>query len=175
MKKTYKLLKYIDGETISLWETFEADENIKLYDWSTIPATRLIKRWYIEEVSHIEEAKYGRPTSWESIWKIRWHYIDSGSYIRWRDVFETNESNRQIWLDKEQAEASIALAQITHLLQQYEIEEYSTTRFDKNSATSITQPCKRNKLLEFDTEEKRDHFYKYHKQLIDKLAPFYIF
>ncbi len=50
MKKTYKLLKYIDNDSIWLWETFEANENIKLNDWNTIPATRLIKEWYIEEV-----------------------------------------------------------------------------------------------------------------------------
>lgn len=175
MKKTYKLLKYIDYASIWLWETFEADENIKLNDWNTIPATRLIKEWYIEEVNHIEEVKYGRPTSRESIWKIKWHYIDSGSYIRWRDVFETSETNRQVWLDREQAEASIALAQITHLLQQYEIPEVASDRFYWWWHHRNYQPHSRKWLLRFDTEDKRNHFYKHHKQLINKLAPFYIF
>lgn len=125
---------------------------------------------------HFEEVKE-RPTSWEAIWKVKCHYIDNGCYIRKKEVFETTDSNRQVRLTREDAEASIALAQITHLLDKYDIPEESKVWIYNNwSLYSVNTPAnKRWWLLRFDTPEKREHFYKHHKALIDKLAPFYIF
>lgn len=124
---------------------------------------------------YFEEIKE-RPTSWEDIELIGnkmlgyWVTDDCSvqeKYWYWRD--------KKVFKTEEQAEASIALAQITQLLDKYDIPEESDIRYNKKSSTATSWLVKRSKLLEFDTEEKCSHFYKHHADLISKLAPFYIF
>lgn len=176
--KTYKLLEQIEPEdSIPVWDIFQEEGNlIKLNNWNTIPANWLIEQWYIEEV---KEKENSRPTNWEAIWKVKCHYIDKDCFIRKKEVFETTSFNRQVRLTKEDAEASIALSQITQLLDKYDIPENSNTWYWKENNVTIgwwdRNKIKRNWLLYFDTEEKLNHFYKYHSDLISKLAPFYIF
>lgn len=120
---------------------------------------------------HFEEVKE-RPTSWEELWEIEWYWVDSNCeiYSNWPYAISTKDEGKNVFKNKQQAEASIALAQITQLLAAYDIPEESNIRFHHD-----WYDYNRKWLLWFDTKEKRDHFYKHHKALIDKLAPFYIF
>jgi len=168
--KTYKLLRFIEPETsIPVGDIFQAEGLVNLDNWNTIPADWLIEHWYIEEVKE-------RPTSWEELWEIKWYFIGMDSDIGKTDgIFYSADSNKNIFLTKQQCEASLALAQITQLLAKYGIPEESDIRYNKKSSTATSWLVKRSKLLEFDTEEKCSHFYKHHADLISKLAPFYIF
>lgn len=125
---------------------------------------------------HFEEVKE-RPTSWEELWEVNWYFINDDCEIKKANNFYTvYEDASNVYLTKEQAEASIALAQITQLLVAYDIPEENIKRY--TSEWFVYDGCsnkKRKWLLRFDTKEKKDHFYKHHKTLIDKLAPFYIF
>ncbi len=126
---------------------------------------------------HFEEVKE-RPTSWKDLWEVCWYFIDTNSDICENyHIFYVAENNKNMFKTKQQAEASIALAQITQLLDRYDIpEESKVWIYNGWSLYSVnTSANKRWWLLRFDTAEKRDHFYKHHKTLIDKLAPFYIF
>lgn len=128
---------------------------------------------------HFEEVKE-RPTSWEKLWEVEWYLVEMNSdIVKTDDMFCTDEDNKNIFRTEEQAEASIALAQVTQLLDKYDIPEYSNIWYWKESNNIIwnwdAYKTKRKWLLYFDTQEKLEHFYKHHKTLIDKLAPFYIF
>jgi len=125
---------------------------------------------------HFEEVKE-RPTSWEELWVIKWYFIEMDSDIEKTDgIFHTDEDNKNIFLTKQQAEASIALAQITQLLDKYDIPEESRKWYTIDNCVYDSYDYTRKKwLLRFDTKEKKDHFYKHHADLISKLAPFYIF
>lgn len=123
---------------------------------------------------HFEEVRE-RPNTWGELWYIGWWYISWNAEVTAVKTCKAEKSSSDIFNTKEQSEASIALAKITQLLDRYDIPEESDVWFDRVSCTATSQNTKRNKLLEFDTVEKRDHFYNHHKALIDKLAPFYIF
>jgi len=168
--KTYKLLRFIEPETsIPVGDIFQAEGLVNLDNWNTIPADWLIEHWYIEEVKE-------RPTSWEELWEIKWYFIGMDSDIGKTDgIFYSADSNKNIFLTKQQCEASLALAQISQLLDKYDIPEKSDIRYYKNCTSWNPTWIDRCWLLRFDTPEKRDHFYKHHSDLISKLAPFYIF
>lgn len=127
---------------------------------------------------HFEEVKE-RPTSWEELWNIDWYYVAWNTEATAIGACKTDRSSIDIFKTKSQALASIALAQITQLLDKYDIPEKSNNWYcsfwDHHRSHRSDEPCKRRWLLRFDTKEKLDHFYKHHKALIDKLAPFYIF
>lgn len=117
-----------------------------------------------------------RPTSWEKLWELEWYWIDAGSRIYLEHSFSSKyKEHNCIFKTKKQAEASIALAQITQLLDKYDIPEKANDWFDLWWHHRNILPHNRQWLLRFDTKEKRDHFYKHHADLISKLAPFYIF
>lgn len=118
---------------------------------------------------HFEEVKE-RPTSWEELWEIEWYYISWDPEATAIDTCRAERWNIDVFKTQEQAEASIALAQITQLLDKYDIPEKSDVWYHKN-----WHDYSKAWLLHFDTKEKRDHFYKHHSDLISKLAPFYIF
>lgn len=127
---------------------------------------------------YFEEIKE-RPTSWEELWEIDWCWVDSYANVMELDMVIPDDSGASVFKTEQQAEASIALAMITQLLDKYDIPEESKTRFWQTDGMVICDDYKheqsRNKLIVFDTPEKQAHFYKHHKALIDKLAPFYIF
>lgn len=124
---------------------------------------------------HFEEVKE-RPTSWGSLWEIDWYWVDDCGGVNVAIYCNSSSDEEQsIFKTEQQAEASIALAQITQLLAKYGIPEESDIWYNKKSSTATSWLVKRSKLLEFDTEEKCSHFYKHHADLISKLAPFYIF
>lgn len=162
--KTYKLLKFIEPETsIPIGDTFQAGDLINLDNWNTIPADWLIQHWYIEEVKQW-------PTRWEELWSISWYDIVDWTNISFTDSTSNNKYDAHIFKTKEQAEAAIALAQITQLLDKYDIPEENNIWYHKN-----WHDYSKLWLLHFDTKEKREHFYKHHGHLIEKLAAFNIY
>ena len=119
---------------------------------------------------HFEEVKE-RPTSWEELWEVSWYWVDDSCIIKEAKTYKTKyEENTNVYKAKLQAEASIALAQITQLLDKYDIPEKSNNWYcsfwDHHRSHRSDEPCKRRWLLRFDTKEKLDHFYKHHKALI---------
>lgn len=140
-----------------------------------------IVEWMKQNFEEVKE----RPTSWEELWEIKWYFIGMDSDIGKTDgIFYSADSNKNIFLTKQQCEASLALAQITQLLDKYDIPEESYEWYyyaigwysdEHRRRQSTNHQLERQWLLWFDTEEKRDHFYKHHADLISKLAPFYIF
>lgn len=127
---------------------------------------------------HFEEVKQ-RPTSWEELWEVSWYWVSADASVGIIYNKTANEDDRNIFKTSEQAEAAVALAQITQLLDWYDIPKKSNTWYWKENNVTIgwwdRNKSERKWLLYFDTEEKLEHFYKHHKALIDKLAPFYIF
>lgn len=165
------------GEYELKWDDYVSTDLFYLDGMSWYPRIHKdIVEWMKD---HFEEVKE-RPTSWEDIELIGnkmlgyWVTDDCSvqeKYWYWRD--------KKVFKTEEQAEASIALAQVTQLLDKYDIPEYSNIWYWKESNNIIwnwdAYKTKRKWLLYFDTQEKLEHFYKHHKTLIDKLAPFYIF
>lgn len=140
-------------------------------------STHIIHKDIVEWMKdHFEEVKE-RPTSWKELWEVNWYFINDDCEIKKANNFYTvYEDASNVYLTKEQAEASIALAQITQLLDKYDIPEESKKWYSKNwPVISWSYYLCRNELLQFDTKEKLEHFYKHHANLVSKLAPFYIF
>lgn len=150
-----------------VWE-YESDWNCYYLNdaYNTFIHKDIVERFK----DHFEEVKE-RPTSWKELWEVNWYFINDDCEIKKANNFYTvYEDASNVYLTKEQAEASIALAQVTQLLDKYDIPESSNVWYHHDWYHYY-----RIWLLGFDTPEKRDHFYKHHKTLIDKLAPFYIF
>lgn len=128
---------------------------------------------------HFEEVKE-RPTSWEELWNISWCYIDLDCDIEFANGRIVKDEYANTFKTKKQAEASIALAQITQILDRYYIPEKSTEWYYsdqgwKQRSYLNSEGAFQKWLLRFDTLEKYNHFYKHHWELAKKLAPFYIF
>jgi len=151
-------------------------------DWDKYYFNIACSSWIHKDIvewmkDYFEEVKE-RPTSWEKLWSIDWYWIKDDCKVDTAKRLSTRfDSNKSVFLTQQQAEASIALAQIIQLLDKYDIpEESKAWIYNSWSLYSVNTPAnKRWWLLRFDTPEKRDHFYKHHADLISKLAPFYIF
>lgn len=123
-----------------------------------------------------EKSKY--PTSWEGLGVVKGFFIGGGAdLIDWTGI--PTPSNRNIYATKEQAEASIAQAQITQLLKAYNGDWKAdwtdgTNKFviymdyEEWRATSI--PSEKT-FLSFKTSEARDHFFEHHMDLLNKYKP----
>ena len=159
-----------------VWEYTEQWYYFELKIFDKIPCDYRIHKDIVEWMKdHFEEVKE-RPTSWEELWEIGWYYISWNSEIIPVRTCRAERPVLDMFKTRGQAEASLALAQITQLLYKYDIPEISKDWYYINESSKHTQlSTSRKWLLRFDTVEKRDHFYKHHKALIDKLAPFYIF
>ncbi|HMA79044.1 MAG TPA: hypothetical protein VKP88_08035 [Candidatus Paceibacterota bacterium] len=119
------------------------------------------------------------PTSWEELSRVEgWHVVGSNSitsYFRG----STKTIHRNIFATKEQAEAAIALAQITQLLKAYNGDwkadwsdgtvKWCIIKYRKEY--SIEALAEINVLLAFPTREKCKHFLEHHRELIEKASP----
>lgn len=168
----------------SLWEyvlNINEEEYVMTDDYWSYYIHKDIVEWMKD---HFEEVKE-RPTSWEKLWEVSWYFIEMNSDIEKTDsIFCTDEDNKNIFKTKSQAEAAVALAMITQLLDKYDIPEesyewyyyaigwYSDLYMRRQSTNHALE---KQWLLWFDTREKCEHFHKHHAELIKKLAPFYIF
>lgn len=121
----------------------------------------------------------GLPTSWDSLKEISGYYVDSDSDICFYKTNPLASEDRNTFRTKKQAEASVAFAEITQLLDKYPstkninwgdgevkyvIEFYSGSIVKDNYYNSCH-------FLAFTVIEERDHFFAEHKVLIKKAAP----
>jgi hypothetical protein len=87
------------------------------------------QRWYngtdneLKELAvqtYPEVAKKELPKSWEELEKINGYWICSNSKVRTQSFFETrHKEHKLVFATKEQAEASIAMAQLSQLMKVY--------------------------------------------------------
>jgi len=120
------------------------------------------------------------PKTWEELGKISGHYIDGDSFGWKLSKMKTSNYNKNAFRTKEQAEAVIALAQLSQLMFVYNkgwtpnwediIEEQYCIEFRRNilyKSESLTT----QHFLAFKMAKTRDKFLKNFKDLIWQAKP----
>jgi hypothetical protein len=129
----------------------------------------------------VEESKV--PESRESLWEISWHYVEGNSRTNYLWKYITKECNRNVRATKEQAEASIALSQLSQLRQEtlrrcwnrdpksdfYSKVQY-TVRID-NVSLRVVFNFQWSHFLSFPTEDICNEFIDKHRELILRCSP----
>lgn len=127
-----------------------------------------------------KEIKNELPKSWEELGEIKGYYVSSASYIHPINKTDQNGDQRNVFDTKEQAEASIALAQLSQLKKVYngdwtadwsniEQSKYCIqfdTGFIRTSELNFSE-----KFLSFKDTETRDLFLENFRDLIEKAKP----
>lgn len=147
------------------------------------------KRWYEgtdEELKALalqtypELAKKELPKSWQELKKLSGCYINLTSDVKKAINFSSIKDNESIFTTKEQAEASIALAQLSQLREVYRnvwVPDWSSNEeykycidFEYNKPTKNTYNIT-PQFLSFQDEKTRDLFLKNFRDLIEKAKP----
>jgi hypothetical protein len=119
------------------------------------------------------------PKSWEELDEINGFYIDSDSRVYTSGECSTCEDNKNIFATKEQAEATIALAQLSQLLKVYRnnwVPNWEDSKrkyciYFEEDLVSTTTLISSNKFLSFLDEKTRDLFLENFRDLILKAKP----
>ena len=121
------------------------------------------------------------PSSWEELHLTDGYYHDFYSYITFLQEDEINKENTPLFKTKKQAEASIALAQLSQLRDLYrqgwepdwsnEYEEKHCIIFNENDILMIINYRYMNQFLSFQDKETAELFLKNFKDLIKKAKP----
>lgn len=119
------------------------------------------------------------PKSWEELEKIEGYYINNDCFIDGTYDFETTNDNKNLFKTKEQAEASIALAQLSQLRDVYRDgwipdwidgnTKYTIELFKGKVFKDVSQSY--DSFLSFQNHEKRDLFLENFRDLIEKAKP----
>jgi len=118
------------------------------------------------------------PTSWEGLESVKGYYVNEDCYIENAGCAAIDD-NRNVFATIEQTLAAIALAQITQLLKVYNGDwkpDWSNSTYkwcvwkDENVLVKL-KLTRFNVTLAFPTEEKCDHFFRHHRELIEKASP----
>lgn len=119
------------------------------------------------------------PKTWEELKKRSGYYTDKDSYIREITNIGTSLTSRNVFATKEQAEASIALAQLSQLMKVYNDGwvpnftdndyKYSIQFFNDEIEKSVY--TKTSCFLLFKTRELRDEFLDNFEDLILTAKP----
>jgi len=132
---------------------------------------KLIKESIVEPVK-------GLPNTWEELKRVNGFYTGVASDIGMADTL-TRETNKNVFATKEQAEASIALAQLSQLKAVYngkwvadwsEITDKHKIIFCEDELV-ISCSCYSGAFLSFKDEETRDLFLENFRDLIMKAKP----
>lgn len=145
------------------------------------------KRWYEgtdEELKALalqtypELGKKQLPESWNGLEQVYGYYVNSDSVIN-KDGGYVHYMNRNIFATKEQAEASIALAQLSQLREVYRngwVPDYNKSEnkyvielFINRIDTHFYQG--KNYFLSFQDAKTRDLFLENFRDLIEKAKP----
>lgn len=128
----------------------------------------------------IFKKKDSLPERWEDLKSISGYYVNSFCAIRHLSSPETCLSNRNIFATKEQTEASIAMAQLSQLMQVYNgswepdwrnAQETKYTICFKEELIEINKAWIFREFLSFKEEEIRDKFLENFEDLILKARP----
>jgi hypothetical protein len=126
-----------------------------------------------------EIAKKELPKSWEDLDKIDGYYVSNQSNVFNVKINEIQNAERNIFATKEQAEASLAMAQLSQLMKVYNDgwePDYSVNKnkyyifFIKNEIIKGTDFYYQN-FLSFKDEETRDLFLENFRELIETAKP----
>lgn len=126
-----------------------------------------------------ELAKKELPKSWEELLIIKGYYVDEYSEINKSKLLDKDDCNINIFATKGQAEASIALAQLSQLREVYRngwVPDYmdGSTKFviifKSNKLIKDTQ-ISYTKFLSFQDAKTRDLFLENFRELIEKAKP----
>lgn len=140
------------------------------------------------EFDHIEnneiilkKAKSKFPQSWEELEDFKGFWINRDSEIY--DIKGLTENhNRNIFAFKPQAEAAIALAQLSQLKAEYRrieggVIDWGDSQQIKHCIGFEEGEIEKDlywkdcQFLAFLTTEARDHFFEHHRELIEKAKP----
>jgi hypothetical protein len=118
------------------------------------------------------------PKTWEELDVIKGWYVNTGSGIDYTQV-GTYIHNRNVFVTKEQAEAAVALAQLSQLREIYrkgwepDWEGYSAKYVINKYKEEVTGDLYHyiNHFLAFQSEEVRDEFLHNFKDLIETASP----
>jgi hypothetical protein len=145
------------------------------------------KRWYEgtdEELKQLalqtypELGKNKLPITWNGLEQVYGYYIDSHSIIK-KDGGYVHSRNRNLFATKEQAEASIALAQLSQLREVYR-DGWKPDYYDNETKYAIsictdkiltTLNANIPYFLSFQDRETRDLFLENFRDLIEKAIP----
>jgi hypothetical protein len=120
------------------------------------------------------------PKTWEELDEINGFYIDNSSSIELAEECCTSDpDHRNVFATKEQAEASIALAQLSQLLKVYRNNwvpnwtdgKYKYCIFFENNLIRTNYFVGWNHFLSFQDEETRDLFLENFRDLIEQAKP----
>ena len=118
------------------------------------------------------------PKSWEELDEIKGWFVNTGSGTEYTQV-GTYRHNRNVFATEEQAEAAVALAQLTQLREVYRQGwkpdwkdgslKYSIDKYEGKIVGDLY--FNRSYFLAFQSEEVRDLFLTNFKDLIEKASP----
>jgi hypothetical protein len=126
-----------------------------------------------------KEIKKELPKTWEELQKFDGYYKDGNCVINFTQENTTKEKNKDIFATEEQAEASIALAQLSQLREVYrngwvpdwKNDEYKfCIEFYANETHKGYYYCS-NHFLSFQDKETMDLFLENFKDLIEQAKP----
>ena len=127
-----------------------------------------------------KEIKKDLPKSWQELRKIDGYYASSVSCtLNKEEGYVTNPSNRSIFVTKEQAEASIALAQLSQLREVYR-QGWRPDWLENKGKWCLLFYCNRivierwvsnHQFLSFQTKEIAKEFLDNFRDLIMKARP----
>ena len=128
-----------------------------------------------------KEIKKELPKSWEEIEKLQGFFVSPNSRVRTTsDSAYIIEHNRNIFVTREQAEASIALAKLSQLREVYrqgwttdwenEMQKKWCIRFYKETL-EIEDYCSTNYFFSFQKREIAQQFLENFRDLIEKARP----
>jgi hypothetical protein len=126
-----------------------------------------------------KEIEKGLPKSWEELKEVGGYYVDRMSLV-YGQVYQVRDSNRNTFATKEQAEASIALAQLSQLREVYRqgskpdyTDKYAVKYgiYFTNQELKIGAFYETNVFLMFQSEQIAKQFLENFKDLIDKAKP----
>jgi hypothetical protein len=116
----------------------------------------------------------GLPKTWEGFGLIEGYYVESGRYAQSYFGTSANPANRKVFPTREEAEASIALAQLCQLRDRYN-GQTGVEGCDHRASTPYVggddEDVIYNNLLSFKTRELRDEFANNFSDLIEKAKP----
>lgn len=127
-----------------------------------------------------KELKKELPKSWEELGNIEGYYVDIYSDVCLIGKCECDSGMKNVFLTKEQAEASIALAQLSQLRNVYRngwIPIYTNGFKPKYVISFFSEGINKdmydcyNSFLSFQDEKTRDLFLENFRDLIEKAKP----
>lgn len=131
----------------------------------------------------LEEVKEYREKNmfpkWEDLEEISWYYVDGSSSVRNGWIYKPRVWNKTLRATKEQAEACLAMSQLSQLMKHvngdwkpdWSIDEYKYCIIVADNVPSWSGSHHIQNFLAFPTREIRDGFLEAYRDLIEIAKP----